>query len=48
MSQILYNYPAMLAHSADMSGYAGTRRRLAAVSQASRPHCSQAGKGTPA
>ena len=24
MSQIMYNYPAMLAHSADMAGYAGT------------------------
>ena len=28
MSQIMYNYPAMLGHSADMGGYAGT---LAAV-----------------
>lgn len=30
MSQIMYNYPAMLSHAADMSGYAGTmqaRRR---------------------
>lgn len=24
MSQIMYNYPAMLGHAADMSGYAGT------------------------
>ncbi|MBV9319851.1 MAG: WXG100 family type VII secretion target, partial [Mycobacterium sp.] len=24
MSQIMYNYPAMLAHAADMTGYAGT------------------------
>ena len=23
MSQIMYNYPAMLAHAAEMSGYAG-------------------------
>src|ERR1700752_545813 len=23
MSQIMYNYPAMLAHAADMAGYAG-------------------------
>jgi WXG100 family type VII secretion target len=28
MSQILYNYPAMLAHSADMSGYAGTLQAI--------------------
>ena len=24
MSQIMYNYPAMLAHAADMTAYAGT------------------------
>jgi WXG100 family type VII secretion target len=24
MSQIMYNYPAMLAHAGDMAGYAGT------------------------
>ena len=30
MSQIMYNYPAMLAHSADMAGYAGTIRSLGA------------------
>ncbi|BBY06720.1 MAG TPA: WXG100 family type VII secretion target [Mycobacterium sp.] len=28
MSQIMYNYPAMLAHSADMAGYAGTLQAL--------------------
>jgi ESAT-6 family protein len=28
MSQIMYNYPAMLAHSADMAGYAGTLQGL--------------------
>ncbi|HVQ99894.1 MAG TPA: WXG100 family type VII secretion target, partial [Mycobacterium sp.] len=28
MGQIMYNYPAMLAHSADMSGYAGTLSSL--------------------
>ena len=30
MSQIMYNYPAMLAHAADMAGYAGTLRSLGA------------------
>ena len=30
MSQIMYNYPAMLAHAADMSGYAGTMQSLGA------------------
>src|SRR5256885_1736085 len=30
MSQIMYNYPAMLAHSADMAGYAGTLQSLGA------------------
>ncbi|GLE51143.1 WXG100 family type VII secretion target [Mycobacterium montefiorense] len=28
MSQIMYNYPAMLSHAADMSGYAGTMQAL--------------------
>lgn len=28
MSQIMYNYPAMLAHSGEMTGYAGTLRAL--------------------
>ncbi len=28
MSQIMYNYPAMLSHAADMSGYAGTLQGL--------------------
>ena len=30
MSQIMYNYPAMLAHAADMAGYAGTLQALGA------------------
>lgn len=30
MSQIMYNYPAMLNHAADMSGYAGTLQGLGA------------------
>lgn len=30
MSQIVYNYPAMLAHAADMAGYAGTLQALGA------------------
>ena len=28
MSQIMYNYPAMLAHAADMAGYAGTLQEI--------------------
>ncbi len=28
MSQIMYNYPAMLAHAGEMSGYAGTLHAL--------------------
>jgi WXG100 family type VII secretion target len=28
MSQIMYNYPAMLAHAGNMSGYAGTLQAL--------------------
>jgi len=30
MSQIMYNYPAMMAHAADMAGYAGTLQSLGA------------------
>ena len=30
MSQIMYNYPAMLGHSADMAGYAGTLQAVGA------------------
>ncbi len=30
MSQIMYNYPAMLGHAGDMSGYAGTLQGLGA------------------
>ncbi|OSC42119.1 WXG100 family type VII secretion target [Mycobacterium decipiens] len=30
MSQIMYNYPAMMAHAGDMSGYAGTLQSLGA------------------
>ncbi|WP_264991472.1 WXG100 family type VII secretion target, partial [Mycobacterium kiyosense] len=30
MSQIMYNYPAMLAHAGDMAGYAGTMTGLGA------------------
>ena len=30
MSQIMFNYPAMLAHAADMAGYAGTMQSLGA------------------
>ncbi|KZS83449.1 WXG100 family type VII secretion target [Mycobacterium persicum] len=30
MSQIMYNYPAMMAHAGDMSGYAGTLHGLGA------------------
>ncbi|MGH3971548.1 MAG: WXG100 family type VII secretion target, partial [Mycobacterium sp.] len=30
MSQIMYNYPAMLAHAGDMAGYAATMQGLGA------------------
>lgn len=30
MSQIMYNYPAMMAHAGDMSGYAGTLQAVGA------------------
>ena len=30
MSQIMYNYPAMLAHAGDMSSYSGTLQGLGA------------------
>lgn len=30
MSQITYNYPAMLAHAAEMNGYAGTLQAVGA------------------
>ena len=30
MSQIVYNYPAMLGHAADMSGHAGTLQAIGA------------------
>lgn len=30
MSQIMYNYPAMLAHAADMAGHAGTLQAIGA------------------
>jgi len=30
MSQIMFNYPAMLAHAADMTGYAGALQGLGA------------------
>ncbi|KAA1246778.1 WXG100 family type VII secretion target [Mycobacterium simiae] len=30
MSQIMYNYPAMLAHAGEMSGYAATMHSLGA------------------
>jgi WXG100 family type VII secretion target len=30
MSQIQYNYPAMLGHAADMAGYAGTLQAIGA------------------
>ena len=30
MSQIMYNYPAMLAHAGEMTGYAGTLQAVGA------------------
>jgi uncharacterized protein YukE len=34
MSQIMFNYPAMLAHAADMTGYAGALQGLGADNSA--------------
>ncbi|EFD71921.1 secreted antigen, putative, partial [Mycobacterium tuberculosis GM 1503] len=42
MSQIMYNYPAMLGHAGDMAGYAGTLQSLGAeiaVEQAPLQSC---------
>lgn len=30
MAQVMYNYPAMFSHAAEMSGYAGTMQGLGA------------------
>jgi len=47
MSQIMYNYPAMLAHAGDMSSYAGTLQGLGADIASSRRRCPMAGRATP-
>jgi len=47
MSQIMYNYPAMLAHAADMAGYAGTLQGLGLISPVSRRRCRRVGKVIP-
>ncbi|BBX56611.1 ESAT-6-like protein EsxH [Mycobacterium shottsii] len=45
MSQIMYNYPAMLAHAGDMSGYAGTMQGLGADISAEQAALSSAWQG---
>lgn len=45
MSQIMYNYPAMLSHAADMSGYAGTMQGLGADISAEQATLSNAWQG---
>jgi WXG100 family type VII secretion target len=46
MSQIMYNYPAMLGHAGDMSGYAGTLQGLGADIAAEQATLSNAWQGT--
>ena len=48
MSQIMYNYPAMLGHSADMSGYAGTLHAIGADIATNSRRCRAPGRATPA
>ena len=45
MSQIMYNYPAMLAHSGDMSGFAGTMPGLGADISSEQAALSNAWQG---
>lgn len=45
MSQIMYNYPAMLAHAGDMSGYAGTLQAVGADISAEQAALSGAWQG---
>ncbi|CAM4372315.1 ESAT-6-like protein EsxR [Mycobacterium basiliense] len=45
MSQIMYNYPAMLAHAGDMAGYAGTMQGLGADISAEQAALSSAWQG---
>ncbi len=47
MSQIMYNYPAMMAHAGDMAGYAGTLQSLGPISPVSRPCCPVLGRVIP-
>jgi WXG100 family type VII secretion target len=45
MSQIMYNYPAMMAHAGDMSGYAGTLQAVGADIAAEQAALSSAWQG---
>ncbi|SOJ57883.1 ESAT-6-like protein EsxR [Mycobacterium simulans] len=45
MSQIMYNYPAMLAHAGEMSGYAGTLQSLGAEIASEQAALSNAWQG---
>ncbi|OBA83839.1 type VII secretion protein EsxH [Mycobacterium sp. 1164966.3] len=46
MSQIMYNYPAMLGHAGDMAGYAGTLQGLGADIASEQAILSNAWQGT--
>ncbi|MDC9008118.1 WXG100 family type VII secretion target [Mycobacterium marinum] len=46
MSQIMYNYPAMMGHAADMSGYAGMLHSLGADIATEQAALSSAWAGT--
>ena len=48
MSQIMYNYPAMLGHAGEMAGYAGAMHGVGADIAASRRRWRAAGRATPA
>ena len=45
MSQIMYNYPAMLAHAGDMAGYSGTLQGLGSDISAEQAALSNAWQG---
>lgn len=45
MSQIMYNYPAMMAHAAEMNGYAGALQAVGADIAAEQAALSAAWQG---
>lgn len=47
MSQIMYNYPAMLAHAAEMNTYSGALHAVGADIAAEQHALASAGRATP-